>query len=53
MVEGIKEVNQKWFLIRVDDQQFKQICMIAQGEFTKLIMASSDEREKVLKRVIS
>ena len=48
MVEGIKEVNQKMIsLLGVDDQQFKQICMIAQGEFTKLIMASSDEREKV------
>ena len=51
MVEGIKEVNQKMIsLLGVDDQQFKQICMIAQGEFTKLIMASSDES---IKRVIS
>lgn len=38
MVEGIKEVNQKMIsLLGVDDQQFKQICMIAQGEFTKLL----------------
>lgn len=52
MVEGIKEVNQKMTsLLGVDDQQFKQICMIAQGEFTKLIMASSDEREKVLREL--
>lgn len=52
MVEGIKEVNQKMIsLLGVDDQQFKQICMIAQGEFTKLIMASSDEREKVLREL--
>lgn len=52
MVEGIKEVNQKMiYLLGVDDQQFKQICMIAQGEFTKLIMASSDEREKVLREL--
>ena len=54
MVEGIKEVNQKMIsLLGVDDQQFKQICMIAQGEFTKLIMASSDEKRKSIKRVIS
>lgn len=52
MVEGIKKVNQKMIsLLGVDDQQFKQICMIAQGEFTKLIMASSDEREKVLREL--
>ena len=52
MVEGIKEVNQKMIsLLGVDDQQFKQICMIAQGEFTQLIMASSDEREKVLREL--
>ena len=52
MVEGIKEVSQKMIsLLGVDDQQFKQICMIAQGEFTKLIMASSDEREKVLREL--
>lgn len=52
MVEGIKEVNQKMIsLLGVDDQQFKQICIIAQGEFTKLIMASSDEREKVLREL--
>ena len=52
MVEGIKEVNQKMIsLLGVDDQQFKQICMIAQGEFTKLIMSSSDEREKVLREL--
>lgn len=52
MVEGVKEVNQKIIsLLGVDDQQFKQICMIAQGEFTKLIMASSDDREKVLREL--
>ena len=50
--QGIKEVNQKMIsLLGVDYQQFKQICMIAQGEFTKLIMASSDEREKVLREL--
>jgi exonuclease SbcC len=52
MIEGIKEVNQKIVsLLGVDVKQFKQIVMIAQGEFTKLIYASSDEREKVLRNL--
>ena len=39
IIEGIKEVNAKIKeLLGVDVRQFKQIVMIAQGEFTKLIM---------------
>lgn len=50
MIEGVREVDAKIVsLLGVDDKQFKQIAMIAQGEFTKLIMSSSDEREKVLR----
>lgn len=50
IIEGVKEVNTKVIsLLGIDEQQFKQIVMIAQGEFTQLIMASSDEREKVLR----
>ena len=52
MVEGIKEVNQKMIsLLGVDDQQFKQICMNCSRRIYKLIMASSDEREKVLREL--
>lgn len=52
VIEGIKEVNAKINeLIGVDVHQFKQIVMIAQGEFTKLIYASSEEREKVLRHI--
>ena len=52
MVEGVKEVTSKVIsLLGIDEHQFKQIVMIAQGEFTKLIMASSDEREKVLREL--
>lgn len=51
-IEGVKEVNQKIKdLLGVDEKQFKQIVMIAQGEFTKLIYASSEEREKVLRHI--
>lgn len=52
IIEGVKEVNQKIKeLLSIDANQFKQIAMIAQGEFTKLIYASSEEREKVLRNL--
>ena len=52
IIEGVKEVNLKISqLLGVDVHQFKQIVMIAQGEFTKLIYASSEEREKVLRHI--
>lgn len=38
-------------LLGVDAHQFKQIAMIAQGEFTKLIYASSDEKEKIFRKL--
>ena len=51
-IEGVKEVNAKINqLLGVDVKQFKQIVMIAQGEFTKLIYASSEERECVLRHI--
>lgn len=54
IVDGIKEVNSKMVeLLGVDANQFKQIAMIAQGEFTKLIYASSEEREKVLRNLFN
>ena len=52
MVDGIKEVNVKIKeILGIDEKQFKQIVMIAQGEFTKLIYSGSDEREKVLRNL--
>ncbi|MFV0396117.1 MAG: AAA family ATPase [Coprobacillaceae bacterium] len=54
IIEGIKEVNQKVIsILGIDEKQFKQIAMIAQGEFTKLIYAGSDEREKVLRNLFN
>lgn len=38
-------------LIGLDRNQFKQIAMIAQGEFRKLLMASTKERETVFRDV--
>ena len=47
-----KEVNQAIStLLGVDVLQFKQIAMIAQGEFTRLIHASSDEKEKIFRKL--
>ncbi|WP_294581863.1 AAA family ATPase [uncultured Thomasclavelia sp.] len=52
LIEGVKEVNAKIKnLLGIDDKQFKQIVMIAQGEFTKLIYATSDDRERVLRNL--
>lgn len=52
MIEGVKEVNLKVKeLLGIDEKQFKQIAMIAQGKFTELIFSGSDEREKVLRNL--
>ena len=47
-----RDVNQAVStLLGVDVLQFKQIAMIAQGEFTRLIHASSDEKEKIFRKL--
>ncbi|MFQ8706200.1 MAG: AAA family ATPase [Thomasclavelia sp.] len=52
IVDGVKEVNSKIKeILGIDEKQFKQIAMIAQGEFTKLIYAGSEDREKVLRNL--
>lgn len=38
-------------LLGVDYKQFKQIAMIAQGEFLKLLLAGSDERSVIFRKV--
>ena len=38
-------------LLGVDARQFKQIVMIAQGEFTKLLLADSKEKEKIFRNL--
>ena len=40
-------------LIGVDRNQFKQIAMIAQGEFLKLLRASSEERKEIFRKVFN
>ena len=38
-------------LLGVDVRQFKQICMIAQGEFLKLLYADSSERGTIFRKI--
>ena len=38
-------------LLRIDIDQFKQICLIAQGEFYQLINASSEDRTQILQKI--
>ena len=51
-VEGSSEVTRKIEeLLCLDYHQFKQISMIAQGEFTKLLTASSQEKTKIFRQI--
>lgn len=52
MLTGKKQVNEKIKdLLQVDASQFKQIVMIAQGEFSKLLTASSKDKEKIFRDI--
>jgi len=47
VTEAIKE------LIGIDRNQFAQIAMIAQGDFLKLLLASTDERGKIFRKIFN
>lgn len=54
IIEGGGEVNRKIQEILVlDYRQFKQISMIAQGEFAKLLTASPTEKIKIFREIFS
>ncbi len=38
-------------LLRLNHRQFSQICMLAQGEFLRLLLAGSDERAEIFRRI--
>lgn len=48
----IREVNEKIVsIIGLDANQFRQIAMIAQGDFLKLLHASSKERQEIFSKI--
>ncbi len=51
-VEGLTQVNKAVEeLLHIDDKQFKQIAMIAQGEFWKLLNAKTEQRTEILRTI--
>lgn len=52
MITKRKDVDEKILeILSIDSGQFKQIAMIAQGEFMQLLNAKSDERGEIFRRV--
>ena len=51
-IEGKTQVNEAVKeLLHIDEKQFKQIAMIAQGEFWSLLNAKTDDRTKILRTI--
>ena len=50
LCEGVKKVNRAIIdLLHIDAAQFKQIAMIAQGEFWELLNAKTEDRTRILR----
>lgn len=53
-IEGIDKVNKAVFnLLHVDYNQYKQLAMIAQGEFWELLNAKTDKRAEILRKIFN
>ncbi|MCM1189659.1 MAG: SMC family ATPase [bacterium] len=51
-IEGLTQVNSVVKeLLHIDEKQFKQIAMIAQGEFWDLLNAKTDQRTEILRTI--
>ncbi|MDO4473248.1 MAG: SMC family ATPase [Eubacteriales bacterium] len=51
-IEGVKQVNERIReILCIDEKQFKQIVMIAQGEFRNLLNAKTEERTAILRTI--
>lgn len=50
IMEVTKKINE---ILGVDRQQFTQIAMIAQGDFLKLLLASTEERMKIFRQIFN
>lgn len=52
VLEGVKEVNAKLQdLLALDYAQFKQISMIAQGEFARLLTAPAKDKTRIFRQI--
>lgn len=52
IITGNKDVENKVKdIIGVDCNQFRQIAMIAQGEFKKLLLSSTEDRKKIFREI--
>jgi exonuclease SbcC len=53
-IEGIKKVNTIIKdLLHINDEQFKQVAMIAQGEFQNLLNADTKKRTEILRTIFN
>ncbi len=54
VVTKLKEVNSAIVeILGIDAAQFTQIAMIAQGDFLKLLLATTDERKKIFQKLFA
>ncbi len=52
VITKLKEVNREIeSILGIDRNQFTQIAMIAQGDFLKLLLASTDERKQIFQKL--
>lgn len=52
IITGIKNVNEKIIeLLGINSKQFKQISMLAQGEFIKILFAESKDRTEIFRKI--
>jgi len=54
ILTGINAVNEKIIeILGINSKQFKQISMLAQGEFLKILFANSDERKLIFRKIFN
>lgn len=54
VVSGLKPVNRKVEeILGIDRDQFAQIAMIAQGDFQKILLTDTKDREAILQRIFN
>ncbi len=52
VIAKIKEVNSAIVdILGIDREQFKQIAMIAQGDFSRLLLAPTEERKAIFRKI--